>query len=52
MKNVCIDAFRVHYVSSETRKIGLMTAKTQFSAHKFCCAPMIDGNDNQKKPMG
>ena len=25
-----------------------MTAKTQFSAHRFCCAPLMDRSDNKK----
>jgi hypothetical protein len=41
----------VRYVCIEPRKIGLMTAKAKFSAHRFCCAPMMDGNDNPKKSI-
>jgi tRNA-dihydrouridine synthase A len=39
------DPFRVRYVSSESRKIDLMTAKTQFYAHRVCIAPMMDWTD-------
>ncbi len=45
MKGVCSDPFRVRNVCTEPRKIGLMTAKTPFSAHRFSCAPMMDWTD-------
>jgi hypothetical protein len=35
-------------MGSEPRKIGLMTAKTQFSAHRVCVAPLMDWNDNSR----
>jgi tRNA-dihydrouridine synthase A len=35
----------VRYVCSEPKKTGLMTAKKQFSAHRFSIAPMMDWTD-------
>lgn len=51
INSVCSDPFRVRYVCSESRKIGLMTAKTQFSAHRFCCTPLMDRNDSPMKSI-
>jgi tRNA-dihydrouridine synthase A len=42
---VCSDPFRVRYVCTELQRMSPMNAKTQFSAHRFCCAPMMDWSD-------
>jgi hypothetical protein len=52
IRRMCSDPFRVRYVCTELRKIGFVTVETQFSAHRFCCAPMMDGDDNPKKSIG
>lgn len=49
---VCGACTVTRFVCSELRKIGLMTAKAQFSAHSFSIAPMMDRDDKLKKPIG